>query len=339
MKKKISLSDKIFVAGANGMAGSAICRNLYKKGYGDKNNDGIIFTPKRVELDLLDFDAVKRWFKENKPSVLIIASAKVGGIKANDSQPSTFLLENLKIQTNLLEVSKYYPVKRILFLGSSCIYPKLSKQPIMEEYLLTGSLETTNQWYAIAKIAGIKLCEALRIENNIDAISLMPTNLYGPGDNYHKSDSHVLAALIRKFYEAKKNEYKEVICWGSGEPLREFMYVDDLGEAVTFSLENWDPDSKNAPKDSFGNKLTFLNVGSGEEISIKELAQKISNIIGFKGEIKWDQTLPDGTPRKLLSINKIKDLGWSPKISLQTGIEKTIKNFIVEYENKTLRGF
>ena len=227
----------------------------------------------------------------------------------------------------MLDSAKEFNVKRVLFLGSSCIYPKFAKQPIKEEYLLDGALEESNQWYAIAKITGVKLCEALRIQHKVDAISLMPTNLYGPGDNYHLSNSHVLAAFIRRFYEAKIMSQKEVTCWGTGLPMREFLHVDDLGEAVVFVLENWDPDSENSPKDDKGNKLFLLNVGTGKDISIKNLANLIKSEINFQGNINWDQTKPDGTPRKLLNIEKIKMLGWEPKISLNNGIKRTIKEF------------
>ena len=234
MDKKILPNERIFIAGAGGMAGSAICKALHRKNYG-KISEGEILTPNRKELDLFDQESVKIWFEKNKPTVLIMSAARVGGIVANKSFPASFLFENLTIQLNLFEACKEFGIKRLLFLGSSCIYPKFAEQPIKEEYLLNGKLEASNQWYAIAKIAGIKSCEALRIQHKIDAISLMPTNLYGPGDNYHPSNSHVLAAFIRRFYEAKINNNKEVLCWGSGTPLREFLHVDDLGEAAVFA--------------------------------------------------------------------------------------------------------
>ena len=329
MAKKITLDERIFVAGANGMAGNAICRSLFKNGYG-KSKSGNVLKPSRKELDLLDTKAVKQWFEINKPTVVIIAAAKVGGILANSKYPTQFLLDNLKIQNNLIENSWQTGVKRLLFLGSSCIYPKFAQQPIKEESLLTGPLEETNQWYSIAKISGIKLCEALRKEYNFDAISLMPTNLYGPGDNYHPQNSHVMASLIRKFYEASLNSLPSVTCWGTGNPLREFLHVDDLGEAVVFALESWDPSSINAPKDFNNNKLTILNVGSGKDISIKELAYKISNLVNYKGKIIWDSNKPDGTPKKLLNIKKIQSLGWNPKKSLTEGIKDAIKAFKIE---------
>ncbi len=330
MVKKISLNEKIFVAGATGMAGNAICRELFKKGYGKEENGGVILKPTRKELDLLDTKAVNKWFKINKPTVVIIAAARVGGILANSIYPTQFLLDNIKIQNNLIEHSWQTGVKRLLFLGSSCIYPKFAHQPIEEESLLTGQLEETNQWYGIAKISGIKLCEALRTQYDFDAISLMPTNLYGPGDNYHPKNSHVMASLIRKFYEASSNSLPSVTCWGTGNPLREFLHVDDLGNAVVFLLENWDPGSLNAPKDSKNNNLTILNVGTGKDISIKELAYKISNLVNYKGKIIWDKSKPDGTPKKLLNIQKIQSLGWSPKKSLTEGIKDAIESFKIE---------
>ena len=333
MGKKISLNERIFVAGANGMAGKAICRALVNKGYG-KANGGKIMKPNRKELDFLDTNAVKKWFELNKPTIVIIAAAKVGGILANSRYPTEFLLDNLKIQNNLIENSWQAGVKRLLFLGSSCIYPKFANQPIREESLLTGQLEETNQWYGIAKIAGIKLCEALRKQFNFDAISLMPTNLYGSGDNYHPQNSHVMASFIRKFYEASTNSLPSVTCWGTGKPLREFLHVDDLGEAVVFALENWDPSSINAPKDENNNKLTILNVGTGKDISIKELAYKISSLVNYKGNIIWDSNKPDGTPKKLLNIQKIQSLGWNPKISLSEGIKKSVESFKIENELK-----
>ena len=331
MVKKISLNEKIFVAGAKGMVGKSICRALLKKGYG-KANEGELLIPSREELDLLDVNAVKKWFKINKPTVVIIAAAKVGGILANSKYPTQFLLDNLKIQNNLIENSWQTDVKRLAFLGSSCIYPRFAHQPIKEESLLNGKLEETNQWYAVAKISGIKLCEALRKQYNFDAISLMPTNLYGPGDNYHPQNSHVMAAFIKRFYEASLKSLPSVTCWGTGKPQREFLYVDDLGDAIVFALENWDPSSSDAPKDENNNNLTILNVGTGKDITIKELAYKISNLVNYKGKIIWDKSKPDGTPRKLLNISKIQDLGWEPKTSLDDGIKKSIEKFRKDYD-------
>ena len=333
MNKKISFDDKIFIAGARGMAGSSISRALKKEGYGDINKGGSLLTPTREELNLLDLGAVKKWFIKNNPDVVIIAAAKVGGIIANSTLPADFILENIKIQTNIIETAWLSGVKRLLFLGSSCIYPKLAEQPISENSLLKGELETTNQWYAISKIAGIKLCQALRLQYNFDSICLMPTNLYGPGDNYHPTYSHVMAALMRKFYLASENKEKSVICWGSGKPLREFLHVDDLGDAVVFALENWDPNLSNSPKDSEGNPLVLLNVGTGEDISIKELALKIASATQFQGEIIWDTSKPDGTPKKLLNIDRFKDLGWISKIDLDLGIKKTVSELHGLFEN------
>ena len=332
--KRISFEDRIFIAGATGMAGGSIYRSLLKKGYGNNKNGGEILTPSRSNLDLLDKNAVNNWITNNKPNIVIIASAKVGGILANSTMPTEFLLENLKIQNNLIEASWKNEVKRLLFLGSSCIYPKYTSQPIQEESLLTGPLEPSNESYAIAKIAGIKLCQALRNQYNFDAISLMPTNLYGAGDNYHPNNSHVIAAFIRKFYEASQKSKESVTCWGTGSPRREFLHVNDLGDAVVFTLENWFPCSESGPKDKNGNPLSILNVGTGKDITIKQLAFKIANLVGFKGEILWDKSKPDGTPRKLLNIEKISSLGWEPKISLKCGLKLAIDSYKKESINK-----
>ena len=315
----------IYVAGSEGMVGSAICRLLKKKGYKDKGKK-LVTIPRR-ELDLRDEKKLEDWFDSKRPDIVIIAAAKVGGILANKQKPVNFLLDNLRIQNNLIEKSYKFGVKRLLFLGSSCIYPKFAKQPIKENYLLTDYLESTNEYYAIAKIAGLKLCEAFRRQYDFDAITLMPTNLYGPKDNYDPKESHVMAAFIRKFYEAKKYNKKQVICWGTGKPLREFLYVDDLAEACLFILENWFPvknDSKSNTKDD---QTCWLNVGSENEISIKNLAEKISRIISYEGEIIWDTNMPDGTPRKKLDTRKINKIGWSAKTDLKEGIQKTIKSF------------
>ena len=323
--KKISLNEKIFVAGANGMVGSAIVRTLKKYGYGSNLYGGKLLIPDRNELNLLDLNNLENWFLRNKPTIVVLAAAKVGGIIANSKYPADFLLENLKIQTNVIESAWKFGTRRLLFLGSSCIYPKFCAQPIKEEYLMQSKLEETNEWYAIAKIAGIKLCEALRKQHGFDSICLMPTNLYGPGDNYHPINSHVMASLIAKFSKAKKESKKFVECLGTGKPLREFLHVNDLGDAVLFCLENWDPKDFSAPKDSKGRALTHLNVGSGLDLSILQLAEKISEITGFKGEILWDKTKPDGTPKKQLNIDNILSLGWSPKITLDQGLKETIK--------------
>ena len=253
-----------------------------------------------------------------------MAAAKVGGIEANNNDPTGFLLENLKIQNNVIESAWKIKSKRLLFLGSSCIYPKFAKQPINEEELLRSPLEPTNESYALAKIAGLRLCKSLRNQYGFDAISLMPTNLYGPGDNYDLQSGHVLPVLIRKFYEAKENQSKEVVCWGTGSPYREFLHVDDLGKACLFALENWDPKSIYSPRDSFNEPLTYLNVGTGKDMTIKELALLIAEIVGFEGKIIWDESKPNGTPRKQLDITRIKSMGWTPKISLRDGLASTI---------------
>ncbi len=321
---KFDLNDeKIFIAGSTGMVGSSIKRFLKNK---LKAPDQNLLTPSRKELDLTNIEKVNLWFKKYKPTVVILAAAKVGGIYANNNQPADFLIENLKIQTNVIQTANLFGTKRLLFLGSSCIYPKFSKQPIKEEYLLSGHLEETNEAYAIAKIAGIKLCESLRIQCGFDAIALMPTNLYGPNDNYDLLNSHVMAAMIRRFKEAKSQNKNTVNCWGTGSPLREFLHVDDLADAVFFCLENWFPNQNNAPCNSRGKPLIYLNVGTGRDISIKELAQKIAKFTNFKGRILWDATKPDGTPKKQLNINAISSLGWKPKICLDEGIRRTINS-------------
>ena len=329
--KKINLNEKIFVAGGSGMAGNSIVKNLKKKGYGKIENGGVILYPTRKELDLSKIDLVNEWFEVNKPTVVIIAAAKVGGIIANFENPATFILENLKIQNNLIETSWKFGVKRLLFLGSSCIYPKYSEQPIKEEYLLKGELEKTNEYYALAKISGIKLCESLRKQYEFDAISLMPTNLYGPGDNYHPRNSHVIAALLKKFIEAKKMNLKKVTCWGTGKPRREFMHVDDLANAVIFALEHWDTFSSNSPKDEKGEVLTYLNVGTGSDITIKQLAEKIAIIVNYKSQIYWDNSKPDGTKRKLLDIKRINKLGWKATIGLEEGLKRTADELLQKY--------
>ncbi len=326
----ISKDCRIFIAGHSGMVGSAIKRTLIKKGY---NN--LLFTD-RKNLDLSNFFEVEKWFKNNKPDIVILAAAKVGGIYANSSYTGDFILENLKIQNNVIENAWKYKVKRFLFLGSSCIYPKFAKQPLKEEYLLTGALEKTNESYAIAKIAGIKLCNALKTQYGFDAISLMPTNLYGQGDNYHPDNSHVLPSLISKFYQAKIKNLNKVVCWGTGSPKREFLYVDDLADAAIFILEKVSIENKNF-YDRKNNFEGILNIGSGSDITIKELAKLVSNIVGYRGEITWDTSKPDGTPRKLLDISKLEKIGWSAKTSLEKGIKLTLKKYIQDLENKSIR--
>jgi GDP-L-fucose synthase len=249
---------------------------------------------------------------------VVLAAAKVGGIYANDTYPADFLLQNLKIQNNVIESAWRSGTRRLLFLGSSCIYPRACPQPIKEEYLLTGPLEPTNEWYAIAKITGIKLCQALRKQYGFDAISLMPTNLYGPGDNYHPENSHVLPALIRRFHEAQQAKAPTVSCWGTGTPLREFLHVDDLGEACVFALQQWQP----APEE-----MQHLNVGTGMDLSIRELAESVANATNFQGEIRWDANKPDGTPKKQLDVSRLSALGWLPRITLAEGLTSTVADF------------
>ena len=318
----ITPADRIFVAGHRGMAGSAICRALQRAGHSN------LLTVSRAELDLLDPQAVQRWFGEHKPTVVVLAAAKVGGIQANSSYPADFLLDNLKIETNVIETAWRSGVRRLLFLGSSCIYPKFAEQPIREEALLTGALEPTNEWYAIAKIAGLKLCAALRCQHGFDAISLMPTNLYGPGDNYHPTNSHVLPALIRRFHEAAERGDAKVTCWGSGTPLREFLHVDDLGEACVFALEQWQPGP---------DELQHLNVGTGVDLSIRELAQAVAAATGFAGEINWDSSKPDGTPRKQLDVSRLAALGWRARIPLAEGLASTVAEFRDQFSQQLVR--
>ena len=320
----INSKDKIYIAGHNGMAGKAIHNALLKKGYSN------FLKVNRKELDLKDFKAVSDFIDANKPDVVVLAAATVGGIQANNKYPVNFLLDNLKIQTNLIENAWKFGTRRLLFLGSSCIYPKNCNQPIKESYLLQSPLEKTNEWYAIAKIAGIKLCEALRKQYDFDAIAVMPTNLYGPGDNFNFSNSHVLPALIRKFYEAKIFNKDEVVCWGSGRPKREFMFIEDFGDACVFILENFSPDINK--KESI-----YLNVGTGQDLTILEIAEKIAILSDFKGKISWDKSKPDGTLQKKLNINLLENLGWKSKFSLEEGLRRTIKYFEKNYKSKSIR--
>ena len=337
MSSLIKADDRFFVAGARGMAGSAICRALQEQGYGDEAKGGALLTPTRQELDLLNHEEVKAWYATNKPDVVVLAAAKVGGIVANNTYPADFLLENLKIQTNVIEGAWKAGVRRLLFLGSSCIYPKFAEQPIREEALLTGSLEPTNEWYAIAKITGIKLCESLRKQYGFDAISLMPTNLYGPGDNYHPENSHVLPALIRRFHEAKEGGLESVTCWGTGSPMREFLHVDDLGKACVFALENWSALDQDAPRDDQGKPLAFLNVGMGVDLTIKELAEQIAAVVGFEGTIEWDTSKPDGTPKKQLEVSRMNELGWNAQIPLAEGLPAAYSDLLKGEAAQTLR--
>ena len=318
----IQPGDRIFVAGHRGMAGSAIVRTLGAAGYAN------LLTAERSNLDLLDPMAVNAWFGAHRPDVVVLAAAKVGGILANSTYPADFLLENLKIQNHVIEAAWRHGTRRLLFLGSSCIYPKFADQPIREEALLTGALEPTNEWYAIAKIAGIELCRALRQQVGFDAISLMPTNLYGPGDNYHPTNSHVLPALIRRFHGAQVAGEPSVTCWGTGTPLREFLHVDDLGEACVFALEQWQPAADD---------LQHLNVGTGIDLSIKALAEAVAGATGFKGEIHWDASKPDGTPKKQLDVGRMASLGWRARIPLAEGLARTVELFRQQLASGELR--
>lgn len=303
---------KIYIAGHRGMVGSALVRKLQAEGY--KN---LIFRTSK-ELDLRNQQAVNNFFASEKPVYVFLAAAKVGGIHANNTYRAEFLYDNLMIEANVIHASYLHQVEKLLFLGSSCIYPKFAEQPMKEDALLTGLLETTNEPYAIAKIAGIKMCEAYRAQFSCNFISAMPTNLYGPNDNYDLENSHVLPALIRKFHEAKENNVAFVEIWGSGKPLREFMHVDDLADACLFLMENY-------------NEREFVNIGTGEEISILELANMIRNIIGYNGVLQMNSTKPDGTPRKLMDSNALKELGWTSKINLEQGILNTYRLFKEKY--------
>jgi GDP-L-fucose synthase len=302
-------SEKIFVAGHRGLVGSAMIRCLERDGFNNLSKRD------RSELDLGDDGEVRNFFAQEKPAVVIFAAAKVGGIKANDDFPVEFLLDNLRIQNNVIQAAHKSGVRKLLFLGSSCIYPKFAPQPIPETALLSGPLEPTNEAYAIAKIAGIELCQAFSREYGANFISVMPTNLYGPNDNFDLETSHVFAALLRKAHEAKTRKERKLIVWGSGKPRREFLHVDDLASACLFLLEKYD-----SPE--------IINVGSGEDISIRDLAELISDVVGFDGEFAWDTTKPDGTPRKLLDITKLRNLGWQPSIPLRDGIAQTYDWFL-----------
>lgn len=300
----------IFVAGHRGLVGSGVVRALEGAGY-----HNLILRPRR-ELDLLDARAVEDFYAEKKPDFVVVAAAKVGGILANDSYPADFLYDNLQIQNNLIHGAFRAGVKRLVFLGSTCIYPKLAPQPLKEEYLLTGPLEPTNQWYAIAKIAGVKLCEALRRQHGVDFVSMMPTNMYGPGDNFDLQSSHVLPALIRKFHEAKGSG-KPVTLWGSGTPKREFMYVDDLASSILHVLRTPEAELFQAAPDG------LINAGVGHDLSIAELAETIRGVVGANNEIVYDATKPDGTPRKLVDVTRLFSLGWRPSVELEEGIRRT----------------
>jgi GDP-L-fucose synthase len=301
--------SRIYVAGHRGLVGSAIYRELQRQGFAN------VFGRTRAELDLLDAEAVATFFDHERPEYVFLAAARVGGIKANDEHPATFLYENLQIQNNVIHSAYKFGAKKLLFLGSSCIYPRLAPQPMREEHLLTGPLEKTNEWYAIAKIAGLKMCQAYRRQYGCDFISTMPTNMYGPNDNFDLESSHVIPALIRKFHEAKTSGASEVVCWGSGTPRREFLYSDDLARACVFLMQKYSEEQ-------------FVNVGTGVDVTIKELAELVGKVTGFQGKIRWDTTQPDGTPRKLLEISRLRDLGWSPQVALPDGLRLTYEAFL-----------
>ena len=308
----IPKSARIYVAGHRGLVGSAIWRELAAQGFTR------LIGRSRAEVDLLNAAAVEAFYRAERPEYVFVAAAKVGGIYANDTQPAAFLQENLQLQNNLIHGAYQHGVKKLLFLGSSCIYPKLAPQPLKEEYLLTGPLEPTNEWYAIAKIVGIKLCQAYRRQHRCDFISAMPTNMYGPNDNYDLQNSHVLPALIRKFHEARAGSAPTVTCWGTGTPRREFLHADDLARACVFLLENYSQEQ-------------FINVGFGSDVSIQELAEMIRRIVGFTGGINWDASKPDGTPRKLMDSARVFALGWRPQIDLEQGIRLAYADFLNRY--------
>jgi GDP-L-fucose synthase len=308
----IARDAKIYVAGHGGLVGSAIWRQLQQQGFTR------LIGRRQAELNLLDAVAVKNFYETERPEYVFVSAAKVGGIVANSSLPAQFLYENLQIQNHLIHGAHLAGVKKLLFLGSSCIYPKLAPQPLKEEYLLTSSLEPTNEWYAVAKIAGIKMCQAYRRQYGCDFISAMPTNMYGPNDNYDLQGSHVLPALIRKFHEAKITRATSVTCWGTGTPLREFLYADDLARACVFLMEHYSEEQ-------------FINIGSGSDLSIRELAEIVRQVVGFDGEIVWDTTKPDGTPRKLMDGSRLAALGWKPEIDLPAGIRLAYADFLKRF--------
>ena len=314
---QISLEDKIYVAGHRGLVGSAIVRSLEAKGY--KN----IIGRTHKELDLTNQAEVVKFFEEERPDVVVLAAAKVGGINANNTYPAEFAYENLQIQCNVIKCCHDFKVKKLLFLGSTCIYPKMAQQPIVEDALLTGALEPTNEAYAIAKIAGLEMCKFFKRQYGDNFISCMPTNLYGPNDNYDLNASHVMPAMIRKFHDAKKNGAKSVELWGTGTPLREFLYVDDMADACVFLLEEYDGEQ-------------HVNIGTGKEISIKELAETVQKVVGYEGELIWNTDMPDGTPRKLTNVDKLHGLGFYHKVDLQEGIELAYKWFCENVDSARL---
>ncbi len=305
----IPRSERVYIAGHRGLVGSALWREFEAAGFTH------LIGRTHAELDLLDANAVSDFYAKEQPAYVLVAAAKVGGILANSTYPAQFLYENLQIQNHLIHGAYKAGVKKLLFLGSSCIYPKHAPQPLKEEYLLTGPLETTNEWYAIAKIAGIKMCQAYRRQYGCDFISAMPTNMYGPNDNFDLETSHVLPALIRKFHEAKEAKAPTVACWGTGTPLREFLYADDLARACLFLLENYSEER-------------FINIGYGSDVTIKELAETVQRVVGFNGQISWDSSKPDGTPRKLMDSSRLFALGWKPRVDLESGIRLAYDFFL-----------
>jgi GDP-L-fucose synthase len=305
----VNNSSLIYIAGHTGLAGSAIVRRLRALGFEN------LATRTSAELDLRMQSAVDRFFDETRPECVILAAARVGGIHANNSRPADFIRDNLQIQTNVIDAAHRYGTRKLIFLGSSCIYPRLAPQPMKEEYLLTGALEPTNEWYAVAKIAGIKMCQALRRQHGFDAISVLPTNLYGPNDNFSEADSHVLPAMIRKFHDAKSGGAPEVVLWGTGKPRREFLHADDFADAVCFLMSTYSDE-------------TPINIGWGEDVSIAELAETVQRVVGYTGHVRYDSGMPDGMPRKLLDVTRLKGLGWSAKTRLPEGIASTYSWFL-----------
>jgi len=310
---EIARDAKVYVAGHRGLVGSAIWRQLKQNGFTQ------LIGRTHAELELLDISAVRNFYETHRPDFVFVAAARVGGILANNTRPAQFLHENLQIQNHLIDGAYRGGVKKLLFLGSSCIYPRSAPQPLKEEYLLTGRLESTNEWYAIAKIAGIKLCQAYRRQYGCDFISAMPSNMYGPNDNYDLQGSHVLPALVRKFHEAKITKATTVTCWGTGKPFREFLYADDLARACLFLMENYSEEQ-------------FINIGFGSDLSISELAEIIRKVVGFTGEIAWDKSKPDGTPRKLLDSSRIFALGWKPTVDLMSGLKLSYNDFLNRFD-------
>jgi GDP-L-fucose synthase len=304
--------SRVYVAGHRGLVGSAVWRELLRQGFVQ------LIGKTHAELDLLEASKVDQFYDRERPDYVFVAAAKVGGIKANHLFPAAFLYQNLQIQNNLIHGAHRFGIKKLLFLGSSCIYPKLAPQPLKEEYLLTGPLEPTNQWYAVAKIGGIKMCQAYRRQYGCDFISAMPTNMYGPNDNYDSENSHVLPALIRRFHEARLAQAPSVTCWGTGAPRREFLYADDLAKACIFLMQNYSEEQ-------------FINVGYGSDITIKELAEMVRRIVGYNGDINWDTTKPDGTPRKLMDSSRLLAMGWKPQVDLETGVRLAYEDFLKRF--------